>query len=1261
MNLMKQIFSFFLLFCVSAETAFTQEHNFLQNIYQYIEDPRTFAINQEEGHVPQVPFSSVDKALSFNFNQSPNYLLLNGEWKFRWFETPEQVPKDFFASPYNDAAWNKITVPGNWEMQGYGDPVFRNISQPFRAKPPQVPHDYNPTGAYRRTFVLPADWKSKPVFLRVEAATSASFIWVNGKEVGFNEGANEPAEYNITPYLKEGENTLAICVTKYSAGTYLEDQDMWRLAGIFRDVWLYTVPDVHLRDYYVRTDFDPVYKDAELNITAQVRNFSGNSNGYTVRATLLDVDKKTIVKVLNSERISIAANVTVPVQLNATITNPKKWTSETPNLYYLTLELLDANGKVMEALADRIGFKKVEVKHQALLVNGVPVKLNGVNSHMQHPDLGHTMDTATIRKDMTLMKQFNINLVRTSHYPPTIDYLRMADEMGIYVVDETGDESHATEYVSTLPEWTAAYVDRVRGMVLRDRNHPSIIFWSAGNESGFGNNICEVIKEGKRLDPTRIFMYGGNTDDVAWRNEVPCEDIIGPRYPTPYELKARIAEVPESQDPRPSFMDEYVAATGNGAGGLDEYWELIYHYPRLSGGAIWDYVSPGIREKIQLLKDDSKNNINVAIKGRGQLVDGKFGKGISLNGHDQWIDVYRDPALDITGKALTLSAWVYPRQWNGDNPLVTKGMFQYGLNQFSKDSIEFYLTNWRRESLRAALPSHWEGTWHHVAGVYDGNNMSLYVDGKLLGQMPFNGTITNKPYPVCIGHFSDTEGQEFPGNCSNAIFDRVAIFNKVIPIEQLFNSTASKDDAVLWLELDDVQQKGDFFSMGIGGRTYGLIWPDRTPQPEMYQVKKSAQPVKATLLNAEDGTIEIWNRQQFTDLNELKGRWQLQADDKIVQQGELNLLLAPLQKKVIKLPFNKPALQSGVEYRLLLSFGLKENKRWAPAGFEVAWDQLELPWKTVTPAKKQQVSSPVSMKENNEGLTISGKTFEYNFDKKTGRLSSAKYGGKSLINDGPKLNVWRAPVANDQDQWTYWQSGLSQQQLGLTPTPVNGWYVYGINDLTFKLDSFFTETKANKIIVHVIDHAEGTDYHTAFDNHYTYTITGDGELTIDHTVTPQGAMPLWLPKVGLQWSMNKAFNKLTWYGRGPFETYPDRKTGAKIGVYNNTVEGFAEKYLIPQDYGSRTDNRWIKLEDNDGVGVQISGSDLFNFSAQQYSTENMTRARYNYQLQPLLNSYTLNVDYATSGVGCTAISVLDKYRVYPNVYHFTTTLKPYKK
>jgi beta-galactosidase len=1251
-----------LYFSISINFASAQQQGFLENVYKFIEDPGKFALNQEPGHTPLVPFASVSEALENDWSKSVGFLPLNGLWKFKWSENPDLSPLDFYTEKFNDSKWDNIIVPGNWEMQGYGDPVFRNVSQPFVSKPPFIPHDYNPVGSYRKTFTLPSDWKGKEIFLRLEGATSASFVWVNGKEVGFNEGANEPAEYKITQYLVTGNNLIAVNVYKYSAGTYLEDQDFWRLSGIFRDVYLLATPKVHIRDYFVTTDLDKDYHDATLTIAAEITNYSTtNQAGYTVRAGLFDKYRVPVAQNMVSEKVSLDSKQTQTVNLSAPVSNPGKWSSEKPNLYFLTLELLNAEGKVVEVLSNRIGFKKVEVKHQALYVNGVLIKLNGTNSHMQHPTLGHTMDIETIRKDFNLMKQFNINCVRTSHYPPTIEYLDLADEMGIYIVDECGDESHATEYISEQPEWRDAYVDRVQGMVLRDRNHPSILFWSAGNESGLGNNICEVIKEGKRLDPSRIFMYGGNSDDVTWKNEVPCEDIIGPRYATPYELRTRIAQVPESQDPRPSFMDEYISVEGNGGGGLDEYWDVIYNYPRCIGGALWDWVSPGISEKIQLLTDASKNNINTAIKGRGKLVPGKSGNAVELNGNDQWVDVYRDPALDITGNQLTLSLWVFPRTWNTDGTFITKGSYQFGLRQYPKDSLQFYITDEKRTSVSVAVPKEWDNIWHHLAGIYDGKTISIYIDGKRAGSKSFTGNITNKPFPVNIGRNAEIEGQEYSGRTSNARFDQVAVFNKAVPVEQLMNPPASlNNEAQLWLDFEEVQDKGTFYSMGIGGRTYGLIWPDRTPQPELWQVKKSAQPVNVEMIDPENGTAEVWNRYHFTNLDELKSTWQLQADGQVIQSGELNLTVNPLQKQIINIPYIKPGLQAGVEYRILVSFSLKTAQTWAPEGFEVAWNQLELPWKKPVELVQTQNISEVSFNENPDVIVISGKDFEYLFDKNTGRLKSMKYQGKSLINEGPKLNVWRAPLANELDPWALGRSDLTYRKTGMGEDPANNWRSLGLDRLSYKLDKIsVTKSPGNKVKVEVEDHAEGATYWTAFDNHYIYIIDGNGEISLEHTVKPQGMMPAWIPRIGLQLNVNQELNRVEWYGRGPFENYPDRKTGAKIGVYKLSVQEMTEKYLVPQDYGLRTDNRRVRLEAADGIGLEFKGSSLFNFSAQPFSTDNMTRARYPYQVQPF-SSITFNFDYATSGVGCTAISVLNQYRVLPGVYNFTVQIKPYK-
>ncbi|NJO69640.1 MAG: hypothetical protein HC830_10455 [Bacteroidetes bacterium] len=367
----------------------SQQQPFPEDIYQYIENPAITDLNQEPGHTPLMPYITVNEALENNRTNSASFVSLNGPWKFHWAENPEMSPKNFHLEKFNDAAWKNIPVPSNWEMEGYGDPVFRNIAHPFKSNPPFIPRDYNPVGSYRKAFQLPAQWKGKQVFLRLEAVTSAFFLWINGKEVGFNKGANEPAEFNITPYLKAGKNTIAVKVFKYSDGTYLEDQDFWRLAGIFRDVFLFTTPDAHIRDYYISTDLDNDYKDATLSVNAVLKNYSGTSiQDLSIRMNIFDRNRKSVITTVTSQAFSVAANNEVEANISSKVINPAKWSSEKPNLYSLTLELLNKEGKVIEVLSTRFGFKEVEVKNQAILVNGVPVKLNGINSHMQHPHPG---------------------------------------------------------------------------------------------------------------------------------------------------------------------------------------------------------------------------------------------------------------------------------------------------------------------------------------------------------------------------------------------------------------------------------------------------------------------------------------------------------------------------------------------------------------------------------------------------------------------------------------------------------------------------------------------------------------------------------------------------------------------------------------------------------------------------------------------------------------------------------------------------------
>ncbi|MBN2862333.1 MAG: DUF4981 domain-containing protein [Bacteroidales bacterium] len=1251
---MKRIFSSVILFAAISTLASSQNNFSGKSIYSFLENTGVYELNQEEGHTPQVPYSSVSEALINDRGKSSAYISLNGPWKFYYSDTPEATPAGFYAVDFNDRKWAAISVPSNWEMQGFGDPLFRNVNTPFPPDPPDVPREYNPTGLYRKTFAIPSSWKNKEIFLRMEKTASASFVWINGRETGYNEGAQEPAEYNITEYIKPGKNTIAVLVTKYSDGYYLEDQDYWRLAGIFDDVWLYASPETHIFDWYSTTDFDETFTNARLNLSADIKNYSSvDVNGLVLKVRLYDREKK-IIKEMISDNLTVRSSGKETVRLSSVIKEPEKWSSEKPNLYTLIFELSDPSGRTIEAISGRMGFRETEIRNQVFYLNGKPVKLNGINSHMQHPLLGHTMDEETIRKDLGLLKQFNINCVRTSHYPPVKRYLELADEYGMYIVDETGDEAHATEYVSRDPEWEAMYRDRARKMVLRDRNHPCILFWSAGNESGEGDNICAVIEEGKKYDSTRYWMYGGN--DFSH----PCEDIIGPRYPQLYELVTDVFLVPDTVDPRPSFLDEYLAVTGNGGGGLDDYWELFYRYPRSMGGAIWDFVSTGITQKIRSLRDSSVNKIRVNVMGRAKLVRGVTGNGIDLNGHDQWVEVYRDKALEINGDKLTLSLWVYPRSLSySAGTLITKGNNQFGLHQTGSDSLEFYLMTRSKHNVRMALPENWDNNWHFVTAVYDGGGIFLTIDGKQSVRKPVRGNIKNTPFPVNIGRNAEVHGQETEVYICDAIIDQAGIFTEVIDAEVLRSPLPGiKRDAALWLDFEEMPEEGEFFSYGIGGRTYGTIWPDRRPQPEMWQIKKSAQPVTATPVSLEEKVFRITNRFLFTDLNELQCVWVVQADAETVETGEITTNLPPLESGIFVIPFSKPDNIDGREYRLLLSFRLKNKALWAEPGFEIAWEQYDLPWSGYSGNEENTPEGSFTIEDKEEQLSVSGNNFRYLFDKETGLLSSFQVSGKEMLKRGAELNVWRAPLANEIDEWSAWRSASPYRAQGQGGWQSSEWFAYGLDDLKSISESFSYEIiDKMHVEIYVRNIITPSAGRGAFMNQFVYRISGKGELVIDHTVIPNGSMPSWLPRIGLEWILDPSLENVEWYGRGPQENYPDRKSGYKTGIYRSTVKDMYEPYLIPQDYGLRTETRWVRMTDSNGTGIEFSGSSLFNFNSYPFTTENLTKAVYTYQLKKS-EGITFNFDYATSGVGCTALSVFPEYRVTPQRYDFRVIVRP---
>ena len=580
---------------------------------------------------------------------------LDGEWKFNWTKTPDEQPADFYSLSFDDTGWTTFGVPGDWEMNGYGTPIYSSSGYTFKIDPPYVMREpkktytayteRNPTACYRRTFSLPASWKGKEVFVRFGAVSSAFYLYVNGQQVGYSQGSMEPAEFCLTPYLKEGDNMMAMKVMKYSDGSYLEDQDMWRIAGIHRSITLFATPKIRIADFGVRTLIDDDYRDAELVIDPKL-SVCGDEKGkgYRITAMLYDADGKAVTDtalwyaaepMLNLDKKGKILNQRNPQRgyapygwLKATIKNPHKWDAEHPYLYTLKLALTDSAGTTVERAETKVGFRKVEIKDGMMLVNGKQVRLRGVNRHEMDPETGHVMTEERMVEDIRLMKQCNINAVRTCHYPNTERWYELCDEYGMYVMDETDIEEHGLRgTLASDPTWAAAFIDRTQRMVMRDRNHPSVVFWSLGNESGWGPNFAMTAAWIHEYDPTRPVHYEGAQG--ADSKDPEYVDVISRFYPRVQEeylnpgVKDNNMERPENarwerllsiarktNDNRPVLTSEYAHAMGNALGNFKEYWDEIYSHKRMLGGFIWEWADEGIfkrRLNISIqLKSDTK-------------------------------------------------------------------------------------------------------------------------------------------------------------------------------------------------------------------------------------------------------------------------------------------------------------------------------------------------------------------------------------------------------------------------------------------------------------------------------------------------------------------------------------------------------------------------------------------------------------------------------------------------------------------------------
>ena len=601
------------------------------------ENHHVLQINREPARAAFTPFSVQKGDCSMS---------LDGTWKFRWTPVPGERIIDFYQTDFNDKDWKDFPVPANWEVNGYGTPIYVSAGYPFKIDPPRVmgepKADYttykerNPVGQYRCTFVLPVGWEADgQTFLRFEGVMSAFYVWINGERVGYSQGSMEPSEFNITDYLKTGENQIALEVYRYSDGSYLEDQDFWRFGGIHRSIHLIHTPDVRMRDYTIRTLLASAgnYKDFILQIDPQFSVYRGmTGKGYTLQAVLKDASGKEIIKlqgeveeILDLEHKASRMNEWYPQRgprktgrLSAMIKSPERWTAETPYLYKLHLTLQNAEGKVIEQAEQSVGFRTVEINKGQLLINGNPVRFRGVNRHEHDPRTARVMSEERMLQDILLMKQANINAVRTSHYPNVSRWYELCDSLGLYVMDEADIEEHGLRgTLASTPDWYAAFMDRAVRMAERDKNYPSIVMWSMGNESGYGPNFAAISAWLHDFDPTRPVHYEG-AQGVDGNPDPKTVDVIS-RFYTRVKQEylnpgiaegedkeraenarwERLLEIAErTNDDRPVMTSEYAHSMGNALGNFKEYWDEIYSNPRMLGGFIWDWVDQGIYKEL---------------------------------------------------------------------------------------------------------------------------------------------------------------------------------------------------------------------------------------------------------------------------------------------------------------------------------------------------------------------------------------------------------------------------------------------------------------------------------------------------------------------------------------------------------------------------------------------------------------------------------------------------------------------------------------
>ncbi|MFF3936036.1 glycoside hydrolase family 2 TIM barrel-domain containing protein [Streptomyces phaeofaciens] len=1221
-----------------------------------------FRLGTEPAHTTLMPYGTLAQALAADRTRSPYRLSLDGTWRFAHADRPDDRDADFHRTDLDDSGWDTIPVPSAWQLHGYDRPIYINITYPWwganglgeDAQPPAAPTRYNPVGQYRRTFTVPRDWDGRRTFLHFEGVKSAHYVWINGRLAGYHEDSYDPAEYDITPHLEPGTNQIAVEVYRYSDGDWLEDQDMIRLSGIFRSVYLYSTPAVHLRDFRLDTPLSDDHTAAALSVTASVRDYGGEGAGrYSVETQLHDADGHPVWPRPLTQAVTLGAGEEQTVRATKAVPRPRLWSAEHPDLYTAVLRLRDPAGKVIETLSHRVGLREFALRDGLMRINGKPVSLRGTNRHEMHPVHGSALTRADMVRDIEIIKRLNINTVRTSHYPNNPIWLELADEYGLYLVDETNLETHGIrgQYPGDHAEWTTACVARAQNMVHRDKNHASVVIWSLGNEAGGGSTFTAMYDWIRSYDTTRVIQYEG--DDRPG-----ISDIRSEMYDSPSRVEARAKD---TGDTRPYVMIEYSHGMGNSNGNFKKYWDLVRRHDVLQGGWIWDFVDQALSWPTPartLLTETGP----AALSGEIIAPAGTFSRDEGVRGGTVFP---RDERLDLTG-SLTLEAWITPGATGYHQPIIAKGDTQYALKQSGR-TLEFFIHGGGQwVTATWALPDDWTGREHHVAGVFDADagTLTLYVDGSVRATRATTRRPSGNTASLALATDVDNPTREFSGTVR-----RARVYARALTAAELASdSRGAGDDGVrFWFDAATAghteKQPRDKTFLAYGGdwgdnpndgafSGDGIVTADRGLTGKSAEVKQIYQAVDAAPATgdrlAPGAAVTLTNEYLFTNLRAFDGHWELVGDGQVVRRGRLSraqLDVAPLSSKDITVPFRLPGDPApGAEYFLRLSFTTRESTKWAEAGFEVAKQQLAVDAASpaVTPVSPDGIPA-LTHTDSGDTVTVTGRGFSVAVDRKTGVITSYRAGGAELISSGPAPNFWRAPTDNDRGNGqhtrnqTWRDAGARRAVTGVT--------VRALGDRAVEIG-----------VTGTLPTTTESTYST------TYTVFGNGEIKVDNTLHPGAASLPYIPEVGTLLFLPARLENLRYYGRGPEENHWDRNNATDVGLYSGTVTGQGTSYLRPQENGNRTDVRWIALTGRDGTGLLVSGEPLLEVNASHFTPEDLSvGARHDYQLTPR-PEVVLRVSHRQMGVGgdnSWGAHTHDEYKLFADRdYAYTYRLRP---